>query len=77
MPERKKLLCQLSKFSIDLKRICCSVGIMNVILILSRPYSIQGREPYLCHFITKALKLACIQTFTDPFFQTLYDDSDH
>ena len=27
------------------------VGVMNLILIFSRPFSIQGREPYVYDFV--------------------------
>ena len=27
------------------------VSVMNLILILSHPFNIQGREPYLCDFV--------------------------
>ena len=44
------------------------VGMMNLILILSHPLNIQGREPYLYDIIkNKTLMLACVQTFTDWF----------
>ena len=48
---------------------------MNYTLILSRPFSIQGREPYLCDFVTQKnlshwLVIKRLQTY---FFQTWYD----
>ena len=33
------------------------VGVMNLILILSHPFSIQGREPNSCDFIEKRKKI--------------------
>ena len=49
------------------------VGVVNLILILFYfcPFSIQGREPYLCDFIRKPLALADMQTFTDQFLSNL------
>ena len=48
------------------------VGVMNILLILSCPFSMQGREPSLDDFIRKKnLSLACIQTFTDQFLSNL------
>ena len=35
---------------------------MKIILILSHPFNIQGREPFLCDFIKKRITLACIQS---------------
>ena len=47
------------------------VGLMNLTIILSGPISVQGREPFLCDFISKILLLACIQIFTDQFLSNL------
>ena len=48
------------------------VGVMNLILILSGLFNIQGKEPYLYNFIRKkSLTLACNQTFTDWFLSIL------
>ena len=57
------------------------VGVMNLTLILSRPFSIQGRESYLygvlfCFvlfslFLVKTLTLAWVQTFIDRFLSNL------
>ena len=49
-------------------------GVMNVILISSGLFNIQGREPYLRDVIKKnKIALACIQTFIDHFIRTCYD----
>ena len=48
------------------------VRVMNLILLLLCSCNIQGREPYLCDFITKTtLTLAYIQAFTDKFLSDL------
>ena len=40
------------------------VSVMKVIFILSFPFSVQRREPYLYVFVKKTLlMLACIRTF--------------
>ena len=39
-----------------------SLGVMNLVLILSYPLNIQGREPWFCCWLV--------------FFQTWYDDRD-
>ena len=36
------------------------VDVMNLILILSRPFSIQGSEPYLCDFSLKKTNKHCL-----------------
>ena len=42
------------------------VGVMNLILIVSHSFNIQGRDSCLCDFFSiKNVTLACIQTFTD------------
>ena len=47
------------------------VGMMNLILLLSRPFNIQGREPYIYDFVKgKSLTLAFIQTI-DGFLSNL------
>ena len=57
MPESKNMYANhLTMFSVDLNE--CStllrlVGVMNLILILSFPSDIQGREPFLYDFIKK------------------------
>ena len=40
------------------------VSVINMILLSSRPFSLQGRAP-LYDFIKKRLTLVCIVTFTD------------
>ena len=47
------------------------VGVLNLILILSHPFNIQGREPYLFRFWKKKWKLSCIQTLADQFLLNL------
>ena len=52
------------------------VGVMKLTLILCRPFSIQGRVPYLFDFVKKKpLTVAC-NLGTD-FFQTCYGDRGH
>ena len=46
------------------------VGLMNFILILSRPFNFQGREPYLWVLCTKTTTTK-LQTFTDWFHSKL------
>ena len=71
--KEKSSVAVISKFSINLEGMwyavdtCwCDVNLI-VILILSHPFNIQGREPYSCDFIKKEFMLACIQTFTGRF----------
>ena len=47
------------------------VGVINLILILSCPVSIQGREPYLRDCQKKKKKLVYIQTFADQLLSNL------
>ena len=52
------------------------VGVMNLIVILSCLFVIQGREPYLYDFVPKKIKqkiltFVCIQTATDWFLSNL------
>ena len=81
---RKQILLHqlsLSKFSIDLNAMCVllsPVGVMNLILILSRPFSIQGREPNLNDFIEKLWGwLIFRHLYKTNFFQTWCDVRDH
>ena len=55
------------------------LGIMNVILVLFRPICIQEREPNLGDFtfLSRNVKLAGIQTFTDLFKVTVIWVSKH
>ena len=49
------------------------VSVKNLILSLSLPFNIQGREPYLRDLVMKTLILACscIQTVTNQFLSNL------
>ena len=47
------------------------VGMINLVLILSCPFSIQGRKLYLCYVIKRTSALACIQIFTNQFVSNL------
>ena len=60
------------------------VGVMNLILIWSCLFNIQGREPYLYDLVKKQQQQQ--QTFSiglyfrhlpSNFFQTWFDDRDH
>ena len=48
------------------------VGVMNFILILSRPFIIQGREPYLSDFVTKDNKEEKEEEETVGFYSDIY-----
>ena len=46
------------------------VGVMNIKLMLSRPFNIPGREPYLCDFVNnnnKRFNIGWYSDFTDRF----------
>ena len=53
------------------------VGIVNLIVILSRLYNIQGREPCLCDFDKKNLPWLVFRHLPTNFFQTWYNDRNH
>ena len=56
-----------------------AVGIFwfdDVILVLSQPISIQGREPYLGDFVRKMCMMLCLQTFVNQFLPNL-DITEH
>ena len=50
---------------------------MSLILILSRPFNIQGAEPYLCDFIKLNLRGLVFRHLQIDFFQTWYEVRDH
>ena len=65
----------LTKFSIDLETQLRLVGVMNLILILSCPFCIQGRKPYFGDVIKNKVNTDLYSNiFFSDFFQTWYDD---
>ena len=72
MRESKNLYTNLAhKLLIDLNGILNTIEVCwcdkpHVILILSCPFNMQGRESYLHDYVNRyTLSLACIHTFTD------------
>ena len=60
------------------------VGGMNPILISSRPFDIQGREPHLCGFVKIITFFVCLffvfllfRHLLADFFRTWFDGKDH
>ena len=53
------------------------VSVMNLILILSRPFCIQGREHYVWFCEKEFLSWLVLRHLQTNFLQTWYDDRDH
>ena len=76
--ECKNYLTNFSMIWIEFGLLLRLVGVINLILILSQPFSIQGREPYFYDFVTKNFKAGLYSDIYRPIsFKTWYDDRNY